>query len=395
MPSAVCARRWMRSPATASREPQHDMSTLPRRLRARRRSRRGKSFRFRRCAHSSPRCATLSCRRTTSMAGRRSCSSRGTSSTAALAGDSIRVICGPTAAGKSEIALRLALEYGATIISADSRQIYRGFDIGTAKPGPAEIRTVPHRGIDVADPTERYSASRWASEARAWIAEAEDERRVPLVAGGTGFYIRALFEPLFDAPPLDAARRQSLQKVMDQLPLPELRRWCRAIDPAKAGLGRVQLSRAIETALLTGQRLTDLQKQSANRQAHTLPRLQPSFLVVDRGSRLAQRIENRVDAMLEGGWIDEVRSLMAHVPAYAPAWKSSGYRVVRALAEDGLSLSSARARIIIETRQFAKRQRTWFRHQLGAASVTHVDPDEPGSGAIVERWWKTGTAEVT
>lgn len=312
-----------------------------------------------------------------------------------MAGDSVRVICGPTAAGKSEIALRLALEYSATIISADSRQIYRGFDIGTAKPGPAEMRTVPHRGIDVADPTERYSASRWANEARAWIEEAENERRVPLVAGGTGFYIRALFEPLFDAPPLDAARRQALQNVMDQLPLTELRRWCRTIDPAKADLGRVQLSRAIETALLTGQRLSDLQRQSANSHPETLPRLQPSFLVVDPGPRLAQRIESRVDAMLEGGWVDEVRSLMAHVPAPAPAWKSSGYRVVRELAEDGISLSSARERIIIETRQFAKRQRTWFRHQLGAGSVTHVDPDDPGSGAIVERWWKTGTAEVT
>lgn len=307
-----------------------------------------------------------------------------------MAGDSVRVICGPTAAGKSEIALGLALEYSATIISADSRQIYRGFDIGTAKPGRAEIRTVPHRGIDLVDPTERYSASAWANEARAWIAEAEDERRVPLIAGGTGFYMRALFEPLFDAPPLDAARRHALQNMMDQLPLAELRRWCRTLDPAKADLGRVQLSRAIETSLLTGARLSDLQKQSANSQANALPRFQPSFLVVDPGPRLAQRIESRVDAMLDAGWADEVRSLMARVPPDAPAWKSSGYRVVRELAEGSASLSSARERIIIETRQFAKRQRTWFRHQLDAGRVTRVNPDDPQRGGIVERWWKTG-----
>jgi tRNA dimethylallyltransferase len=169
-----------------------------------------------------------------------------------LAGDSIRVICGPTAAGKSEIALRLALEYSATIISADSRQIYRGFDIGTAKPGAAERRTVPHRGIDVADPTERYSASAWAEGARGWIAEGESAHRVPLIAGGTGFYIRALFEPLFEAPRLDAARRRALETAMNELPLGELRRWCSSLDPAKSHLGRVQLSRAIETALLTG-----------------------------------------------------------------------------------------------------------------------------------------------
>jgi len=291
--------------------------------------------------------------------------------------------------------LRLALEYGATIISADSRQIYRGFDIGTAKPGPAEMRTVPHRGIDVAEPAERYSASAWAEGARGSITEAESARRVPLIAGGTGFYMRALFEPLFEAPRLDASRRHALESAMNELPLGELRRWCSSLDPAKAHLGRVQLSRAIETALLTGRRLSDLQKESASTQAMTVPLLRPSFLVVDPGLRLAQRIEDRVDAMLDSGWVGEVRSLMAHVPPDAPAWKASGYRVVRELAEGSVSLSSARERIIIETRQYAKRQRTWFRHQLSAGSVTRVDPDEHGSGAIVERWWKTGEAEVT
>src|SRR5258707_8394253 len=184
------------------------------------------------------------------------------SSTGALAGDSIRVICGPTAAGKSGIAMRLAMEYGATIISADSRQIYRGFDIGTAKPGPSETRVVPHRGIDIAGPTERYSASRWATEAMSWIAEAKDERRSPLIVGGTGFYIRALFEPLFDAPPLDPARRASLSDWLDQQPLTLLREWCSVLDSAKAHLGRTQLARAIETALLAGRRLSDLQKES-------------------------------------------------------------------------------------------------------------------------------------
>ena len=312
-----------------------------------------------------------------------------------MAGDNIRVICGPTAAGKSEIAFRLALEYGATIISADSRQIYRGFDIGTAKPGAAEMRTVPHRGIDVADPAERYSASAWADGARGWITEAESSRRVPLIIGGTGFYMRALFEPLFDAPRLDASRRRALETALNELPLGELRRWCGGLDPTKAHLGRVQLSRAIETALLTGRRLSDLQKESASSQAMTVPLFRPRFLVVDPGSRLSQRIERRVDAMLDSGWVEEVSSLMAHVPPNAPAWKASGYRVVRELAEGSVSLSSARERIIIETRQYAKRQRTWFRHQLGAASVARVDPDEPESGAIVERWWKTGEAKAT
>jgi tRNA dimethylallyltransferase len=307
-----------------------------------------------------------------------------------LAGDSIRVICGPTAAGKSGIALNVAMEYGATIISADSRQIYRGFDIGTAKPGPSEMRIVPHRGIDVADPTERYSASRWATEAMTWITEANNERRSPMIVGGTGFYIRALFAPLFDAPSFDPARRASLSEWLDQQPLALLREWCSALDPAKAHLGRTQLSRAIETALLAGRQLSELQMESQRRETDSAARPKPHYLVVDPGAKLNEHIEHRVDAMLNAGWIDEVNSLMGHVPLNAPAWKASGYRVVRALAEGAIDLSSARARIIIETRQYAKRQRTWLRHQLDAASVTRVDPDNPDFEATVERWWKEG-----
>ena len=305
-----------------------------------------------------------------------------------MGGDSVRVICGPTAAGKSAIATPLAVEYGATIISADSRQIYRGFDIGTAKPDHAELTVVPHRGIDVAEPAERYSASRWATEAIGWIEEAQNARRAALIVGGTGFYIRALFEPLFDAPPIDASARASLGQWMDRRPLAELRRLCAVLDPAKARLGRVQVARAIETALLAGRRLSDLQRQSGLARISEAPALRPHYLVVDPGERLAAHIEHRVDSMLNAGWVDEVRSLMAHVPRDAPAWKASGYRVVRALVEGTMDLSSARARIIIETRQYAKRQRTWLRHQLGAASVTRVDPDDPECAAAVERWWK-------
>jgi len=304
-----------------------------------------------------------------------------------LAAGSIRVICGPTAAGKSGVALLLAIEYGATIISADSRQIYKGFDIGTAKPSVSETRVVPHRGVDIIEPNERYSASSWAAAAINWIAETEQDRRVPLIVGGTGFYIRALFDPLFQAPPIDAARRESLARLLAGMPLPELRRWCQILDTGKAQLGRVQLTRAIETALLAGQRLSDLQRTSATATPESLA-LRPHYLVVDPGSALGSHIENRVDAMLAAGWADEVQSLNANVPERPSAWKASGYRVVRALVRGETDLSSARARIIIETRQYAKRQRTWFRHQLGEASVTRVNPDDPDCAAAVERWWK-------
>lgn len=304
-----------------------------------------------------------------------------------MAGDRLRVICGPTAAGKSSLALQLALEYGATIISADSRQIYRAFDIGTAKPSWSERSAIPHCGIDVANPEERYSASRWAREATHWIAEALNAARVPLIVGGTGFYIRALFDPLFPAPTLDPHRRAQLDQYLSKRSIAELRRWCEEIDPEKVRLGRTQLVRAIETAVLTGHRLSDLQQRAAGENADAT-RLTPMFLVVDPRNALGERIERRVDEMFNAGWVDEVRSLDGNVVESAPAWKSSGYRIVRALVRDEIGLSTARERIIIETRQYAKRQRTWFRHQLGNARVTRVDPDDHDAAAVVERWWK-------
>ena len=291
------------------------------------------------------------------------------------------MICGPTAAGKSAIAATLALEYGATIISADSRQIYKRFDIGTAKPSWSERKAIRHEGIDVAEPDERYSASRWASMAMAVIRESGSESS--LIVGGTGFYIRALFDPLFEAPDVDPGRRRRLEWFLNPMSLPELRRWCLAIDPGRAHLGRHQLVRAIETAMLTGSRISDLH---ASRGRTTT--LFPVYLLVDPGSSLATRIEHRVDAMLDAGWLEEVRALDATVPEDAPAWRSCGYRVMRSVSRGELDLSAARERIIIETRQYAKRQRTWFRHQLGDAHVTRLDPDDPDAGAIAQRWWK-------
>ncbi|HWH53053.1 MAG TPA: isopentenyl transferase family protein, partial [Gemmatimonadaceae bacterium] len=118
----------------------------------------------------------------------------------------VHVVCGPTAAGKSEVAMWLAERAACTVISADSRQVYRGFDIGTAKPSPADRARVPHSGIDIAEATERYSAAAWADAADRWVADALASGRTPLVVGGTGLYLRALFDGLFAEPRLDAAR---------------------------------------------------------------------------------------------------------------------------------------------------------------------------------------------
>jgi tRNA dimethylallyltransferase len=276
----------------------------------------------------------------------------------------------------------------AAIISADSRQIYQGFNVGTAKPTPAERKRVTHYGIDVARPEERYSAARWVHEAHEWIACADDLGKDPAVVGGTGLYIKALVNPLFSAPRIDPQQRSELERELETKSLTELRRWCEELDPVRSHLGRTQLVRAIETALLAGSRISDLHAEHNAAIALKASNDRPAYLVVDPGEMLGPRIESRVDTMLEQGWAEEVRDLMRAVPPDAPAWKASGYSVMREYVDGSLDLSSARQRIIIETRQYAKRQRTWFRHQLPPAAVTVINPDDSLSREIVREWWE-------
>lgn len=306
----------------------------------------------------------------------------GTSPTTLSILTTLRVICGPTAAGKSRLALGLAARHGAAILSADSRQVYRGFDVGTAKPSTRDRAAVPHYGIDVAEPTERYSAAQWAAAAGGWSDAAAALGRQPVVVGGTGFYLRALFDPLFESPPLDVAHRAALDGVLATLSIAELRRWCARLDPPRAHLGRTQLLRSIESALLLGRRLSDL-----HRSALRAPRLAARYLVVDPGPALAGAIAARAESMLDGGWPEEVRRLAVHVPADAPAWKASGYDVVRRYVAGAIRRAEAVRLVTVETRQYAKRQRTWFRHQL-AGDVTWVDPHDERCEALVESWWQ-------
>jgi tRNA dimethylallyltransferase len=305
-----------------------------------------------------------------------------------LAGDRLRVICGPSGAGKSAVALEICETHNSAILSADSRQIYRSFDIGTAKPIREDSARVTHYGVDVADPQERYSAARWASEADDWIECADKAGKDTVIVGGTGLYIKAFVDPLFSAPKIDPVQRADLERELEAKPLAELRHWCEELDPARAHLGRTQLLRAIETALLSGARISDLHAEHKAATAVDVQDERAAYLVVDPGPNLEPRITTRVDGMLKAGWADEVRELMRTVPPGAPAWKASGYSVIREHVEGGLDLSSARERIIIETRQYAKRQRTWFRHQLPPAGVTVVNPEDTQARAVVREWWE-------
>jgi tRNA dimethylallyltransferase len=295
----------------------------------------------------------------------------------------VRVICGPTGAGKSALALSFAARMPCTIVSADSRQLYRGFDVGTAKPTSAERGAVPHRGIDVADPVDRYSAARWAESADAWIEEALRQDRTPIVVGGTGLYLRSLFEGLFVEPDLEPERRRALDVHLRSLATDELRRWVRELDPPRVHLGRTQLLRAIEIAFLTGEPISAL-----HRQTESARRWVPRYLVVDPGPVLREWNERRTDRMLETGWIDEVKELMGHIPEDAPAWNATGYRVLRRLVSGERDASSAREEIVTDTRQYVKRQRTWFRHQLPSDAVSRVDPSSASWMADADAWWQ-------
>ncbi len=274
-----------------------------------------------------------------------------------------------------------------TLVSADSRQIYQNFNIGTAKPSDADRSLVPHRGLDVVSPTERYSAAAWAASADDWISESRAAGRAPIVVGGTGLYLRALFDGLFEEPALDPDRRARLAQALAGVETDELRRWVAVFDPARAHFGRTQLLRAAEIALLSGRRLSALHAERARS-----PRWRPRYLVVDPGAALAERIAARIDEMLDNGWPDEVTRLMHMVPADAPAWNATGYDAVRRLVAGTITRAAAREEILIATRQYAKRQRTWFRHQLPADRVTRVNPLDADWPSQVERWLRADPA---
>ena len=296
----------------------------------------------------------------------------------------LTIITGPTGAGKSALALALAETHGALLVSADSRQIYRGFDVGTAKPTAAERARVTHAGVDVADPTERWSAGRWAREAAGWLADAEASGRPAIVCGGTGLWLRALVTPLAPVPDLPEGRRAVLATALSAMPTEELRRWVAALDPARAALGRAQLLRATEIALLTGTRHGDALATAAP------ARRAARWLVVDPGPALDDRLATRLHRMVADGWEAEVRGLLQTVPADAPAWNACGYREVREVVAAGRSIDGVVERVRIATRQYAKRQRTWLRHQLAGEAVTRVETVGVAARDAAFRWFEEG-----
>lgn len=275
-------------------------------------------------------------------------------------------VVGPTASGKSALALRLAAELGGELLSADSMQIYRGFDVGTGKPSAEERAAVPHHLVDVAEPLEAWDAARWADEAVRLIAEIRARGRVPIVCGGTFLWVRALIYGLAEAPRGDDELRARHRAWAEREGRPALYAKLIEVDPKTAARlapnDFVRVSRALEVFELTGKPMSEVQAAHGFRE----PRFKARLVGVAR-ERAEQDalIAARVRGMLAAGWVREVERLLAAGFGEARVMASVGYRqVAEALAAGEATDEAALAEAIVRrTRVFARRQRTWLRDQ--------------------------------
>lgn len=290
-----------------------------------------------------------------------------------MAAARVPVLVGPTAIGKTAVALALAEHLPIEVVSADSRQIYRRLDIGTAKATRRERARVPHHGVDVAEPGERFSAGRFALEAGDWLADIRNRGRLPVVVGGTGLYIRAIADGLFVEPPMEKPRRLALEGWLDGLSGGELVRWARRLDPSFTGGGRQRSARAVEVALLSGYPLSWWQRIARAEAA-----IDPWYVrLTAPRAVLHQRIAARSAEMLRRGLVEEVAAVLAegHLPG-APGLDGIGVREAMDYLHGRRDRDSLADAITIATRQYAKRQETWFRHQL-AGPVWSLDATRP------------------
>lgn len=301
----------------------------------------------------------------------------------------IVVLAGPTASGKTAAGISLARMLGAEIISADSRQVYRGMTIGTAKPDARERAAVPHHGIDICEPHENYTVGRFFTDARAWIQDIHARGRRVLVVGGSGLYVRALTDGIFEGPEADAALRAVLEERIRSEGLSALVEELRALDPSAADTidarNPVRVIRALEVCLLTGGRVSELRAQ----RMQTLPYDVRMFGLRRERSALHARIDRRVDAMIAAGLIDEVEQLRAAGadPSW-PAFRTVGYKEVFDYLSKLASIEQTIDAIKRSTRQYARRQLTWFRKET---RIEWLDVDETVTAEeIAERIGKEG-----
>jgi tRNA dimethylallyltransferase len=273
-------------------------------------------------------------------------------------------ITGPTACGKTDLALELAERVPLEVISMDSAMVYRGLDIGTAKPTAATRAAVRHHLIDILEPTEAYSAGRFAQDAARAIEETRSRGRLPLLVGGTLLYLRALRDGLSTLPRADLGIRAGLDAQAAEHGWGALHERLRSVDPAAAARiapsDRQRIQRALEVHALTGRPISELQR--AGRRGHSAEILVIALVPEDRAT-LGARIEQRFDAMVRSGFVGEVERLRARgdLSADLPSMRAVGYRQIWAHLDGAYGWDEARAKAIVATRQYAKRQLTWLR----------------------------------
>jgi tRNA dimethylallyltransferase len=298
----------------------------------------------------------------------------------------VLAILGPTASGKSSLALHLATQYGGEIVSCDSTAVYRGFDIGTDKVPSDEQQGIPHHLVDVADPSEEYSAARYARESAAVIRDIHARRRWPILVGGTGFYYRALTRGLFPGPGRNELLRRRLERVANRRGVESLHRMVTRIDPESGH--RIQprdlkrLVRALEVFYLTGRPLTD-------HFAETVSPLEGveifSLALRPPMPEIADRVARRVEAQFARGIVDEVRGLLARgVPEEAQPFKGLVYRQVLEWLHGVRDEAATRALIVRENLRYARRQLIWFRKEPNLVWFQGTG-DQPGTRAAVEQ----------
>lgn len=287
-------------------------------------------------------------------------------------------VVGPTASGKSDLGIALALRLGGEIVNCDSVQVYREIEIATAKVPLDERRGVPHHLIDFVPPEVRYTAADWARDAPRTIDEIESRGRAALLVGGTGFYLRALREPFFDAPPTDERLRRRLEQLRERRGPERLHSLLTRLDPDSAARLHARdwprVQRALEVRLQTGAPLSSQMKQRPAPPA-LAARLRVFALNPPR-EELYRRIDARAEAHFSAGLVEEVRQLLARgVPAASSALGAHGYRRVVEYLRGERTLESAVEQTKLDVRHYAKRQMTWFRREPGVEWVEGFGED--------------------
>jgi tRNA dimethylallyltransferase len=296
------------------------------------------------------------------------------------------VICGSTATGKSDLALNYAERLNLPILSADSRQVYQEFDIGTAKPTPADQARVSHALIDICPPTDLLTAAQYQQKAQSLIASHHAAGVTPILVGGTGLYIQSIVQGLKipQVPPQGELRAQ-----LESFSQFERHQWLKQVDPLSAAKihanDAVRTLRSLEVYYVTGQPLSVQQGIDP-----------PNYSILQVGLEIADqtlytsRIQRRTQQMLRQGWIDEVNALILKYGRELPLLQTLGYAEIQAYIYGEISLDEAVAQIVLRTRQFAKRQRTWFRADSSIVWFESTDGRfSQNAWAHIENWMQT------